>query len=79
LILTSRQVGRLVTRMQDVFLDVPSTRLTLLEARRRFGAPPNTCEGVLNALVDAGVLTISPGGAYVRRFPHHGDPGRHAA
>ena len=58
--------------MQDLFLDVPSTSLTLVEGAETLGAPANTCKGVLNALVDAGVLRVTPGGAYVRRFPQHG-------
>jgi hypothetical protein len=70
--LSRTQVGHFVTEMQNLFLDVPSTSLTLVDARKRFGAPANTCKGVLNALVDAGVLMVTPGGAYVRRFPQHG-------
>jgi predicted transcriptional regulator of viral defense system len=75
-----RCVGHLVTRMQEVFLDAPATTLALNEAQQRFGVSRNTCEGVLDALTDAGVLARTPRGEYVRHFPHrHGSRARHAA
>lgn len=75
-----RRVGHPVTQMQDVFLDAPAITLTLDEAQQRVGVSRDTCEGVLDALVDAGVLARTPHGEYLRHFPHrHGSRGQHAA
>ena len=63
------RIGALVMRMQDHYLETPSLTLTLRDAQRRFGVDVTTCKGVLAALVDAGVLTRTPEGAYARRFP----------
>lgn len=64
------QIQRLVTRVQDAFLDAPALHLTLPQAQRRFGLDTTTCEGVLGALVEAGVLAKAPDQGYFRRFPH---------
>jgi hypothetical protein len=63
------RIGRLVLRMQDDFLDTPELTLTLHGAQRRFGVDETTCEALLLALVDAGVLTRTREGAYARRLP----------
>ena len=71
----------LVVQVQHDFLETPALNLTLAEATRRFKADGVTCEAVLGALVDAGVLARAPGGAYVRFFPHRSRPAnneRHA-
>jgi hypothetical protein len=76
----SSRVGHLVTRVQAVFLDVPGTTLTLDDAQQRFGVNRDACEGVLDALADAGVLAKTPNGDYVRHFPHgSGSRASHAA
>jgi hypothetical protein len=59
----------LVMRMQGRYLETPGLTLTPRDAQRRFGVDETTCEAVLAALVDAGVLTTTPEGAYARRFP----------
>jgi hypothetical protein len=87
------RIGALVMRMQGRYLETPGLTLTLGNARRRFGVDEATCEAVLAALVDAGVLTRTREGAYARRFPRlvlpararrasgprHGRPRRFAA
>ena len=52
----------LVVRIQNEFLERPTLRLTLREAVQRFDIDKTTGGVVLDALVDAGVLTKTPGG-----------------
>ena len=68
-----RRVGQLVLRMQREFLDIPALRLTLPQAERRFGVDAVSCDEVLEALVNAGVLARSADGSYTRYFPHYVD------
>ena len=63
------RICALVMRMQGPYLETPGLTLTLRDAQRRFGVDETTCEAVLAVLVDAGVLTRTPEGAYARRFP----------
>ena len=72
-----RRIQDLVVRMQQAFLDAPAFRLTLPQARRRFATSAATCEAVLNVLVEAGVLSRTSQGEYVRAFPR--STGRAAA
>ena len=65
---TRRHIENLVMRIQNAFLDDPALAMTLPAAQRRFGVDGATGAGVLEALVNAGVLTIR-GGTYYRRFP----------
>ena len=63
------RIGALVMRMQGHYLETPGLTLTVRDAQRRFAVDETTCEAVLAVLVDAGVLTRTPEGAYARRFP----------
>ena len=72
-----RRIQDLVVRMQQAFLDAPAFRLTLPQARRRFATSATTCEALLNVLVEAGVLSRTSQGEYVRLFPR--STGRAAA
>ena len=63
------RIGELVARMQGEFLASPTLTLRLSDAERRFAEDRGTCEAVLGALVDAGVLARTGDGAYVRSFP----------
>lgn len=72
-----RRIQDLVVRMQQAFLDTPAFMLTLPQARRRFATSAATCEAVLNVLVEAGVLSRTSQGEYVRLFPR--STGRAAA
>jgi hypothetical protein len=72
-----RRIQNLVVRMQQAFLDAPALRLTLPQAQRRFFTRAATSEAVLNVLVEAGVLSKTSRGQYVRLFPR--STGRAAA
>jgi Fic family protein len=72
-----RRIQNLVVRMQQAFLDAPALRLTLPQAQRRFFTSAATSEAVLNMLVEAGVLSKTSRGQYVRLFPR--STGRAAA
>ena len=69
------RIGTLVMRMQSAFLEDPELTLTLPHAQRRFGVDEITCQAVLGALADAGVLANVRGGAYVRLFPRRAGTG----
>ena len=64
-----RQIQDLVITLQQAFLEAPALRLTLPDAERQCAADAQTCEAVLNFLVDGGVLARTPQGQYVRHFP----------
>ena len=72
-----RRIEDLIVRMQQAFLDAPALRLTLSQAQQRFAPSAATCEAVLNVLVEAGVLSRTSEGKYVRLFPR--STGRAAA
>jgi len=57
-------------RIEGEFLETAGLRLTVPEAERRFGADDITCEAVLEALVDSGVLFKTRDRVYGRLFPH---------
>ena len=59
----------LVMRVQRVFLETPTLRMTMPQAGRRFGIDNATCEAVLGVLVDAKVLARSQEGTYTRLLP----------
>jgi hypothetical protein len=63
-----RSLENLVMRIQSAFLYNPSLALTVPAAQAQFGIDRVTCAGVLDALVEAGVLTIEHG-SYRRYFP----------
>ena len=63
------QLGDLVLRMQDDFLEIPGLTLTLEEAERRFALDAVTCDAVLATLAQAKVLTRNGDRAYRRHFP----------
>ena len=65
-----RQIEDLLMRIEGKFLDTPGLRLTVSEAKRRFGADEITCEAILDALVDSEVLFKTRDRVYGRFFPH---------
>jgi len=71
----TRESGRrsriedLLIRIENEFLETPELRLTVSEAGRRFEADELMCEAVLDALVDAAVLSKTPDRVYGRVFP----------
>ena len=64
-----RRIQDLVVSMQQAFLDAPAVRLTLPQACRRFSTSGAMCAAVLNVLVEAGVLSRTSQGQYVRSAP----------
>jgi hypothetical protein len=64
------EIEELLMRIEGQFLDTPGLRLTVSEAKRRFGADEITCEAVLDALVDSAVLFKTRERVYGRLFPH---------
>jgi hypothetical protein len=65
-----RQIEDLLMRMEGEFLDTPGLRLTVPQAERLFGADEITCQAILDALVDSGVLFKTRDRVYGRFFPH---------
>ena len=65
-----RNIEDLVMRIEGEFLDTPGLKITIAQAQRRFGIDEITCEAVLDALVDAGVLFKTRDRVYGRLFPH---------
>ena len=68
---TCARIETLVVRIQADSLDDPALALTRRAAEKRFGIDGVACAGVLDALVDARVLTRRDG-TYRRYFA----PGR---
>lgn len=66
---TKRQIEDLVMRIEGEFLETPGLMLTVAEAQRRFGMDEITCEAVLDALVDSGVLFKTRDRVYGRLYP----------
>jgi len=64
-----RRIQDLVVRIQQAFLDAPALRLTLPQVCRQFSTSGAMCAAVLNVLVEAGVLSRTPQGQYVRLIP----------
>jgi hypothetical protein len=75
--LSHQRIADLVMRVQRAFIDSPEVRVRLAEAPGRFGIDRDTCKAILETLIDAHVLTLTPSGAYTRRFPHR-QPGASA-
>jgi hypothetical protein len=58
---------RLVSRVRAEFNEMPGLTLTMLQARRLFGLPPDACTRILGGLAAEGLLRRLPDGAYARR------------
>ena len=54
--MTCDQVGILVLRMQNTFLEMPELKLTPRQAQTMFDVDERTCQAVLDVLADAKVL-----------------------
>ena len=65
-----RRIAELVMRIEGVFLETPGLLLTVAEAQRRFGIDEMTCEAILDALVDSGVLFKTRDRVYGRLYSH---------
>jgi hypothetical protein len=53
-------------RIRAEFSQMPGLRLTLPQARRLFGIDLETSAAILDALVEAQFLKLTPAGAYAR-------------
>ena len=60
--------NKLIDRARGEFAEMPGLRLNLRQAQRLWGLDATSCEDVLDALVDEGVLTRTRDYAYVRRL-----------
>ena len=54
-------------RIRAEYLEMPGMNLTSDQVARLCGMERSTCQTVLDALVDAQFLTLTPDGTYVRR------------
>jgi hypothetical protein len=62
-----RSVGDLVVLVQAEYDEMPGLVLTCLQLCRMFALDPPTCDAVVRALVETGVLVRVPSGSYARR------------
>jgi hypothetical protein len=53
-------------RIRAEYLEMPGMHLKIEQVQRLCGLERHICEAVLNALVDARFLSVTPDGAYVR-------------
>jgi DNA-binding IclR family transcriptional regulator len=61
------RVEEAVQKLKGVFLEVPGTQLSLVDASRLSGLERNTCRMILEALEDVRFLRRAPNGLFVRR------------
>ena len=59
-----------VNRIRAEFEEMPSLRVTLIEARRLFGLPDPAATWVLRCLAREGFLVRTVRGEYIRRAAH---------
>jgi hypothetical protein len=60
-------------RLKGLFLEVPETKLSLLDAARISELDYHVCRQVMSALVDVRFLTHTADGGYRRRGPLRAD------
>ena len=70
------RVEEAVQKLKGVFLEIPGTQLSLVDASRLSGLERNTCRMILEALEDVRFLRRAPNGLFVRR---DGQPSSHSA
>ncbi len=58
--------ARIIERIRGEYLEMPGLRLTVAQAERLCGVEQTLCRAVLDALVDAGFLVVTPTGVYGR-------------
>jgi len=61
------RVEEAVQKLKGVFLEMPGTQLSLIDASRLSGLERNTCRMILEALEDVRFLRRAPNGLFVRR------------
>jgi len=60
---------RVIRRIRADFLEMPGLCLTTEQARRLWGLDPQTCEALLNLLIDSRFLRRTDGGLFVLSTP----------
>jgi hypothetical protein len=63
-VMDGRRINDLLVRVTGEFREMPGLRLTPAQAQRLWSVDRSTCEDVLNALVDAEVLSSRPDGTF---------------
>jgi hypothetical protein len=61
-------MNELVGRIRAEFLEMPGLRLTVLQASRLWGIEEETCQRVINALVDSSFLRWTRPGTVARAW-----------
>ena len=64
---SGRRVTQLVERVRDMFVEVPGTRLSVLQAARLSGVEPSMCRRILETLTDSQVLKAGRDGTFTLR------------
>ena len=60
------ELGKLIERVRDEFIEMPGMQLTEAQAARLWGLEPTACRGVVDLLVGADFLRRTPGGRIAR-------------
>jgi hypothetical protein len=61
------RVTQLVERVRGMFVEVPGTRLSVLQAARLSGVDPSICRHILETLTDSQVLKAGHDGTFTLR------------
>ena len=64
-------ITQLLPIVRGEFLEVPGLHLTKPQVRRLWGLDPNTCDALLDTLVDHGFLRQTNNGTYARVDTSH--------
>ena len=59
-------IAALITRVQNVFLDIPDLSMTLDQAQRWFRIDRATCQALFDVLLESAVVTKTRDGSFVR-------------
>jgi hypothetical protein len=65
-VVSMRTVHNLLTRLRAEYLEMPGLRLTPEQVQRLCGIEPMMCQSVLDSLLDAKFLRVTPDGRYAR-------------
>jgi hypothetical protein len=63
---SSPPIETLLRRVREEYREMPSLRLTALQAQRLFGLEPLACAAILGALIQERFLSRTRGGLFVR-------------
>jgi hypothetical protein len=72
-----RTVSDVLTRLRGEFMEMPGLRLTAEQVQRLCGIERTMCQGVLEPLVEAHFLCVTPDAHYARLTTgHHPHPAK---